>query len=131
MLFIDEKDRLIPIDKRTGMKCQRCGERLASWTAKPTDGDQDIPMCAWCVLYGGSEWGHKLRNEVLAAGVRIRQSALESRNPKKHVPELDERHRLTPEDAEKLMLGVGYTSAHLRRGLMGNILHAAIRDEGG
>jgi hypothetical protein len=128
MLFIDERDRLRPIDRRTGTRCQRCSERLASWMAKPHDGDADMPMCAWCVLYGGSDWGHRMRNEVLAAGVRIRQSALASRNPKKHVPELDERHRLTPDDAEKLMLGVGYTSSHLRGSLLGSV--AALREDG-
>lgn len=86
-------------------------------------------MCAWCVLYGGSSWGHRFRDEIQARGITIRQTAVMSGNPKVHVPELDERHRLQPEDAEKLMLGVGFTSTHLRTKLTGLI--AILRDEEG
>jgi hypothetical protein len=73
-------------------------------------------MCAWCVLYGGSSWGAENRDPILAMGITIRQAAVRKAegNPRVHVPELDERHRLTCEDAENLMLGVGYTSLHLR-----------------
>jgi hypothetical protein len=86
-------------------------------------------MCAWCVLYAGSAWGHRFRDEIQARGIMIRQTAVTSGSPKVHVPELDERHRLSPEDAEKLMLGVGFTSMHLR-GKLTEII-AILRDEEG
>jgi len=85
-------------------------------------------MCGWCVLYAGSGWGYANRDEILAMGIQIRQRALASRNPKTHVPELDERHRLDQADAEKLMLGVGYTSEYLRSKLIGVL--GALRGSG-
>jgi len=118
MLIISEEDDLRPLSGRENRKCLKCGER-ATWIGATKDEEVDVPMCGWCVLYGGSKWGHENRDEVLLMGIQIRQRALASKNPKTHVPELDERHRLSHEDGERLMLGVGYTSAHLRDGLVG------------
>lgn len=131
MLHIDTQDRLEPISGTENRTCALCEARRATWRGATKDGAEDVVMCAWCVLYGGSAWGHENRNEVLASGIRIRQAALTSRNPKVHVPELDERHRLTAEDAEKLMLGVGYTSAHLRSKLAPIIARERSGEAGG
>jgi len=114
MLHIDTHDLLEPLAGDVTLRCSLCQTRRATWIGETRSGNRNVTMCAWCVLYGGSSWGHEHRDEVLMAGVTVRQAALRSANPKVHVPELDERHRLNAEDAEKLMLGVGYTSAHLR-----------------
>lgn len=113
MLLIDETDQLTPLAGSTVRKCAVCEKRRASWKGPFKSGVETL-MCGWCVLYAGSQWGHAHRDEVLLAGIQIRQRALESPNHKVHIPELDERHRLMPEAAERLMLGVGYTSIHLR-----------------
>ena len=118
MLIIGEEDDLRPLLGNDVRKCVRCGKR-ATWAGADRSGEKDQPMCGWCVLYAGSGWGYANRDEILAMGIQIRQRALASRSPKTHVPELDERHRLDPADAEKPMLGVGNTSEHLRPKLNG------------
>jgi hypothetical protein len=128
MLIIDESDGLIPLEGRTVRKCRICERRRATWEGE-TEKHGKVVMCGWCVLYAGSSWGHRNRDEILVMGIQIHQSAQASRNPKTHVPELDERHRLHPEDAEKLMLGIGYTSIHLRGKLVSVI--ATLRGEEG
>lgn len=121
MLFIAEEDHLQPLSGNDNRKCEVCANRRATWSGarKTEESGTQVPMCAWCVLYAGSSWGHENRDEILMMGPTIRQAALASaeRNPKVHVPELDERHRLAPQDAERLMLGVFFTSSKLRRPL--------------
>lgn len=129
MLFIEKND-LEPIAaSEIRSKCSVCAERMATWSGPTKTSGTRVPMCAWCVLYAGSAWGHKNRDEILSMGITIRQSALARvrGRPNVRVPELDERHRLPPEDAEKLMLGVAYTSAHLRPRLVGAL--APLRGE--
>lgn len=118
MLIIGEEDSLRPLVGNEVRKCAKCAKK-ATWQGTDRDGRKDQPMCAWCVLYVGSEWGYENRDEILAMGIQIRQRAVTSRNSKVHVPELDERHRLDPVDSEKLMLGVAYCSQHLRSKLVG------------
>lgn len=130
MLLIDDDDPLEPILGTSGTQCRVCEEkRAATWKGKLRTGEEDVPMCAWCVLYAGSDWGYRNRDEILAMGIRIRQSALAANRKRTHVPELDERHRLPPPDAEKLMLGVGWTSSHLRTKLVGAL--SVLRGAGG
>lgn len=107
-MLIFEENELVPLKGGEVKRCTRC-TRKATWT------EGDSPMCAWCTMYDpASKWGHKNREEILLIGPQIRQAALVSSNPNVHVPTLDERHRLDAADAEKLMLGVAYTSLHLR-----------------
>jgi len=113
-LHIDPEDGLELLVGGDVHRCRVCGLRPATWKAPRRDTTEGIFQCAWCLLYAGSSWGYNNRNDILAMGIMIVKRAETNPNPKVHVPELDVRHRLPPADAEKLMLGVGYTSAHLR-----------------
>ncbi len=115
MLIIDQDDQLEPLAGSDNQKCATCATRRATWVGAMQEGGTQVPTCAWCLLYAGSAWGHANRTEFLLMGPTIRQAAIASGNPKVHIPELDERHRLPPMDAERLMLGVYFTSVKLRK----------------
>ncbi len=132
MLIIEDEDRLQPLTGSENHKCELCAFRRATWRGPKKDDatGTPVPMCAWCLLYAGSAWGHERRDKILMMGPTIRQSAIASSNPKVHIPELDERHRLPSDDAEKLMLGVFYTSVKLvqRLGAMLRPLAKVLRE---
>jgi len=111
MLMIDEKELRL-LESTEIRRCAKCDSR-ATWE------ETGESFCGWCILYSGSAWGNKNRDEILAMGIMARQQALAGQNPRAHVPVLDERHRLSREDAERLMLGVAYTSQRLRPALGG------------
>ena len=101
-----EDGELRLLEGNENRRCSKCESR-ATWEEAGT------LMCGWCVLYSGSAWGQKNRDEILSMGIMARQQALAGQNPRAHVPVLDARHRLSRADAEKLMLGVAYTSRRL------------------
>lgn len=104
--------------------CAVCEKRRAMWIAvaqtPPTeDGlsirkmDGKVSMCAWCILYSGyCQWGHEERDEILHVGRAAQEHAAKSNKP---LPALDERGRLVPEDAERFLLGVAFTSKLLTK----------------
>lgn len=114
MLFI-ENNELTPISEGPALKCPACGVRRATWMGCAKGESKPRPWCGWCVLYDPTNaWGHERRDEISHVGVLCRSSALKARGKNTIVPELDERHRLQPGDAERFMLGVGFTSGMVR-----------------
>jgi len=95
--------------------CVVCGRRSASWSVDvENDGTiEKRPMCAWCVMYSNeSVWGQGNKVELAEVGMAAQETALKVKRPP---PRLDELRRLSPEDAEKFMLGVVMTSNMIRR----------------
>ena len=117
-----EKGEIVAIPARKRTPCAICEERVASWETEPLDcPESTAPMCGWCVLYGGSTWGHLNRDEIVYAGVYVRAEACRRMSPRTKVPELDERHRLQPEDADRYLMGIIFTSALLNNGPLGRL----------
>lgn len=90
-------------------KCFICADRVGTWFAPMgPEGNRRFLVCAYCLLYRfESTWGQANRDELLHLGRFCQKVAGE--NGKKG-PELDERGRLSPSDAEKFVLGVSVTS---------------------
>lgn len=115
MLFIDPKEVEV-LPAKDGIVCEHCKERGASWKMEPKGGGERVPLCGWCVLYGGSEWGHLNRDDLVWSGRYVRGIGMSSGGKNVVVPTLDERHRLSPLDAEKYVIGIMFTSKMLARG---------------
>ena len=87
--------------------CQECRERKATWITKLLDGNE-ASVCAYCLLYSGkTEWGHDNREELMEVGRAAQEQAAKHSKP---LPQIDERGRLHPADAEKFAMGVSFTS---------------------
>lgn len=92
--------------------CHVCRERVATWAAQVhlENGEKQVTweFCAWCLMYSSmAQWGYDHRAEMLHVG---RFALGMAANHGKPVPVLDARDRLSPEDAEKFMLGVSFSS---------------------
>lgn len=124
LVFTDDE---IEVNRADGspQTCVVCERRRAMWNAvvqtipDERDGiflrktDEKSPMCGWCVLYSlYCQWGYENREEILHVGRAAQEHAAKSN---KTVPALDERGRLVPEDAERFMLGVAFTSKMIRQ----------------
>lgn len=97
-------------------KCFLCSDRIGTWWA-PIRGEKSEKclVCAHCLLYRPeSKWAYENRHQLLHIGRFCRDVAVEYG---KNGPDLDERGRLCPEDAEKLVLGVSVTSKLVSRKL--------------
>jgi len=95
-------------------KCFLCCDRVGTWKAplKSKKRGKEL-VCAYCFLYRPeSKWGYENRHQLLHIGRFCRQVAFEYG---KVGPALDERGRLCPEDAERLVLGVSVTSKVVSR----------------
>ena len=113
MLYIDPKDmEVIPVGKTT---CG-CGQK-ASW--RLARGGEMAPFCGWCVLYGDSDWSRENAAELVAVGEYVKASAKFAHGKNTETPELDERHRLSPDAAERFVMGVVFTSRLLAQGPLG------------
>lgn len=111
MLYFDDKE-LEPLLSTQRCRCSRCKERVATWMVPLAEHEKKGPLCAWCVMYSKeSEWGYRHREELLHVGRACVGMAAQHR---KTIPVLDELGRLSPDDAEKYMLGVAFTSRMLR-----------------
>lgn len=118
-MLYDEDDLLEPITGNQRLRCQdEDGCRAqATWRTEPADGGDPVPMCAWHILYGSSRWGRERRDEIARLGRLARDFGQENRDQgsrSSHVPELDERGRLGPADAENYILGVKRTTKMAR-----------------
>ena len=124
MLYIDPKEvEVIP----TGpTRCAECEERKASWKMKLVGGEL-APLCGWCVMYGNSEWGRLNRDELVMVGEYVRASALKSSNARTVIPELDERHRLQPDAADRYVMGIIFTSRLLANGPLGRLAATGVK----
>lgn len=104
--------------------CAVCERRRAMWfgvaQTPPTEEglsvrklDGKVPMCGWCILYSNyCKWGYESREEILHVGRAAQEHAGKANKP---IPMLDERGRLVPEDAERFLLGVAFTSKMLSK----------------
>lgn len=112
MLYFEEKESE-PILATERHRCVGCGKRVATWRAPVIGATEKAPMCAWCLMYDTvkSEWGHRFRDEMLHVGRTCVGMAAQFAKP---IPVLDDLGRLSPEDAEKFVLGVAFTSRMLR-----------------
>ena len=88
---------------------------------KGNDGETK-PFCGWCVMYGNSEWARLNAEELVAVGAFVRTYALKHGGPRALVPELDERHRLLPDAADRYVMGVVTTSRLLAQGQLGRLI---------
>lgn len=120
MLYISSKEIEI-IPARDGIQCVHCKERTASYRMEPKSGGEWQPFCGWCVLYGGSQWGHLNREELVWAGRYVQGVGATSKSKNTVIPMLDERHRLSPFDAERYMMGIIFTSRILEKGPLGRL----------
>jgi hypothetical protein len=127
MLFIPSRE-IEEIPAKDGVKCAHCEERQASWKMKPKGGGEPVPLCGWCILYGGSEWGHLNREDLVWAGRYVQGQALGSRRKSTVIPMLDERHRLSPSDADKYVMGILFTSRILERSPLGRLTRTAAQE---
>ncbi len=122
-MIYDEDDVLEPISGKTKRRCLMgdC-KNYAAWMTAPMGGNEPVPMCGWCVLYGGSTWGHERRDEIVIVGRTARASAFTHRRKTTHVPQLDERGRLDLGDSEKFLLGVKYMTHVIKNGPLGKAM---------
>lgn len=126
MLFIDSKEVEV-IPAKDGVKCSCCEERVASYKMEPKDGGEWRPFCGWCVLYGGTRWGHENRDELAWAGRYVQQEGKRSQGRRVVIPMLDEVGRLDAESAERYVMGILFTSKIL--GKMRKVVRSL--DDGG
>lgn len=111
MIVLDEADPVIRGEGDARARCAFCQDRAATWTAQVVDGDP-AALCAWCLIYSGrTRWGDANKDDLLHIGRAVLQERV-ARGIRGHA--LDERGRLAPEDAERLMLGVYTTTVVLR-----------------
>ena len=122
-MIYDAEGVLEPLEGKTGRRCsmEGCGN-YAAWKTPPRGSAEPVVMCARCVLYGGSEWGHENRKEIATVGKISRQHAMANRRKSTHVPQLDDRWRLDAADSEKFLLGVKYTTALIKRSPFGRMV---------
>jgi len=120
-LLLREKD-VEQIPAKDSVTCAKCNKRLASWMALPRGESKRVPFCSWCLLYGGSKWGHQNREEIYFAGRYVRGTTAVARGKNTNVPVLDEEYRLSPQDAERYVMGIVFTTRRVERGLMGRFL---------
>jgi hypothetical protein len=121
-------DEVEVIDDEAKHTCVVCEARRAMWLAhlKSTEPSDDgifvaatdrVTMCGWCIMYSEAcKWGHEERDEILHVGRAAQEHAMKHYKP---LPAIDERGRLMPEDADRFMLGVAFTSKMLKK--MGRI----------
>jgi len=121
MLFVDPSEIEVVPAGRT--KCQACEERYASWRMDTVEAPTvRRDLCGWCALYDPrTVWAHDNREELAHAGEMVLGYALKSVNRKAVIPELDDRHRLGPDDADRFFLGIVFTSRMLVNGPLGRI----------
>ena len=108
--------------------CVEDGRRLASWKAKKLGGEELVPYCGWCLMYGQSQWGRDNKDEIRFFGEMVRKTALANLGKNTYVPELDARHRLNWRDAERGIMGIVFTSRTLKMSF-GRIAHVRARVE--
>ena len=86
--------------------CSLGCKRKATWTVG-LDSGEVANVCAHCLMYSGkTKWGIDNREEMLEVGRAAQEQAAKFNKS----IQLDERGRLHPNDAEKFMLGVSFTS---------------------
>ena len=103
-----QNDEMMAVKATTGKLCDLCLERQATWEAEPKELGAKIQACAHCAMYSTkTAWGHKNREELLHVGRYCQVHALKHKKPP---PDIDERGRLEPAEAEKYMLGVAYST---------------------
>lgn len=125
MLYIDPGEvDVIPTGPTT---CACCKKRKASWGMRRVEGKDREPLCGWCVMYGDSEWGKLNADELVAVGEYVRGFALKTKRKETVVPELDERHRFQPDDAERYVMGVVFSSRLLAQGPLGRLVRVGER----
>lgn len=125
MLYIDPGEvTVIPTGPTV---CACCQERKASWAMLRVGGTDREPLCGWCVLYGDSQWGKLNADELVAAGEYVRAYALSTQRKSTVVPELDERHRLPPDAADRYVMGIVFSSRLLAQGPLGRLAQAGAR----
>lgn len=115
LVHFSSEDAVGVVDASLRKPCENCS-RTASWSAQ-VDG---IPaeLCGWCLLYGGvSDWSKKSIDEINAMGAFASSEAMRRRGHNTHAPELDALGRLSREDAEKLVMGIFFTSKSIFGGL--------------
>jgi len=113
MLFFTKEE--IEVARKSNTKCVVCKKRRASWRSVRRNSAEKgkVPMCGWCIMHSGeSVWGYENRDEILYVGKAAQEQAVKIG---KALPALDERGRLMPEDSEKFLLGVAFTSKMLSR----------------
>jgi len=100
----------VEISKGSKEMCVECGKRRAMWCAVDGEGEK-VSLCGWCLLYcERSKWGYERREEILYVGKAAQEHAAKAG---KVIPSLDNLGRLMPEDAERFLLGVAFTSKML------------------
>ena len=125
MLYIDPDEvKIVPAGTTV---CAECKDRNASWGMKLDGGEEPEPLCGWCLMYGGSEWGRLNREELTHVGEFVRKSALKARGKNTVVPELDEMHRLPPDAADRYVMGIIFTSRLLAQGPLGRLAKTGVR----
>lgn len=105
---------MAPIQASEKRICQACNDSPATWKGpKWGNTTETIEVCGWCSLYSmTTAWGVGLREEILHVG---RYCQLRAMQFDKEIPDLDERGRLKPPEAERYMLGIAFSSMMLKR----------------
>ena len=112
MALVITNDEVKALDKR-GVICSACNKRQATIEADLKDRPESGYFCAYCLLYSGfTKWGHDNRDEILHIGRAAQEMAAKHGKP---IPEVDERGRLSPNDANRFMIGVIFTMKMLNR----------------
>lgn len=110
-LIIVDND-IVPVEKRH-IRCFACGQREAVLRGALRDSEEVAEFCAYCLMYSGqTQWGYDNRDELLMTGMAAKEMAAKHNQP---MPVLDERGRLSPDDASKFMMGVVFTSKMVKR----------------
>lgn len=105
MLYFTKDEMRVCEEKR---RCKVCKERKATWVAKLRETEDETFVCAHCLMYSNeTQWGYDNRAELLDVGRAVVEQAVKSR---KSLPTLDKRGRLSPDNAEKFIMGVSFTS---------------------
>jgi len=111
--FCFENDEMVATSAEAGVTCEVCGERIATWETVQTEKPTTLKVCAHCAMYSmRGAWGHRCRAELLHVGRLCQGQAMKHGRP---IPDLDERGRLEPVEAEKFMMGVAYSTLILRK----------------
>lgn len=101
------EDQVKPFAVKSMVRCSVCGERPSTWSMALIGELDASPVCGWCAMYSGTQWGHDNRDELLHVGRACVGMAAQHDKP---IPHLDERGRLSPQDAERYMMGIAFTS---------------------